>query len=151
MYMCVRRGGARGLQRGAPSHLNLVGPCFPAWVTDPDQTPTSAMLFQAGPQTTACGSSVCEEPRKLENFPPNVSLLHHALVYISTSPPQAIKTHAQSCPPKTGLKIHIAFKQTRRSESRNPDLSQNDEAGLFQSPPDGRLERNKQAGREGRI
>lgn len=119
--------------------------------TDPDQTPTSAMLFQAGPQTTACGSSVCEEPRKLENFPPNVSLLHHALVYISTSPPQAIKTHAQSCPPKTGLKIHIAFKQTRRSESRNPDLSQNDEAGLFQSPPDGRLERNKQAGREGRI
>lgn len=90
------------------------GPCSPP--TSCRRTPTrhrtSVTLFQASPQTTLPGSKVYQKARKLEKCPPNVSFLNHALVYISTSLPLAIKTHTRICPPKTRLKIDIVRKQT---------------------------------------
>lgn len=135
MYMCLCWGGAWGTEGGAPSHTELQGALLSprGLQADPEPTPTSATLFQAGPQTTSFGFRGFEKVRKLENFPPNVSLLNHALMYIPTSPPPAIKTHTQICPPKLGLKIDIVLKQTHGSASQNPDLSQNDEAG-YSSP-----------------
>ena len=123
--------GRGGRRRGAPSHTETQGalPSSRGLQASPDPTPTSATLFQAVPQTTSSGFRGFEKVRKLENFPPNVSLLNHALMYIPTSLPPAIKTHTQICPPKSGLKIDIVLKQTHRSASQNPDLSQNDEAG----------------------
>lgn len=92
------------------------GPCSPP--VGCGQTPTGhctlATLFQASPQTTLPGSKVYQKARKLGKCPPNVSLLNHALVYVSTSLPLAIKTHTRICPPKTRLKIDIVLKQTHR-------------------------------------
>lgn len=102
-------------ERGVLLHTRTCsGPCFPLWMTDTDPIPTAAVLLQASPQTTSFGSSVCEKARKLEKSPPNASLLNHALMYISTSQPLAIKTYTQICPPKTCLKIDIVLKQTHR-------------------------------------
>lgn len=119
---------------GAPPPAQLHGALLSSVDDRQTQTqhPPQPYSPQAGPQATSFGSSVREKVRKLENVPPNVSLLNHALMYISTSQPPAIKTHTQICRPKTRLKIDIVLKQTHRWASQNPDLSQNDEARLFQ-------------------
>lgn len=115
---------------GAPSHAESHGALLSSHVPQagPDRHPPSATLLRFGPQTTSFCFRVFEKVRKLETFPPNVSLLNHALMYIPTSPPPAIKTHTQICPPKSGLKIDIVLKQTHRSASQDPDFSQNDKA-----------------------
>lgn len=106
---------------------------FPLATDRPRQdTRPLAILFQASPGIASPGSKVYQKVRKLEKLPPNVSLLNHTLMNVSTSLPLAIKTHTQICPPKRRLKIDIVLKQTHRWASQNPDLNQNDEAGLFQ-------------------
>lgn len=119
---------------GAPSHTELPGPCSPpvgCRQTRP-RHPRLSHTLPAGLQATSLSSKVYQKARKLENFPPNVSLLHCIFVSVPTSPPLAIKTYTRICPPKGGLKIDIVLKQTHCRASQNLDLSQNDEAGLFQ-------------------
>lgn len=116
MYICGCWDGTRGREGGFFPCWTAWGPALLPWDTDPELPPTSAVLFRAGPQTTSFGSSVCEKARRLEKFPPNVPLLNHALMYTSTSPPRAIKSHTQICPPKTRLNIDTILKQTHRRQ-----------------------------------
>lgn len=125
--ICAYTGVEQGKERGTPSQ----GPAFLRGQQTQTQHRPLPDSFKPAPQTTSFGSSVCEKAKKLEKIFPQMSLLNHALMYISTSQPLAIKTHTQICPPKTCLKIDIVLKQTHRPGNSNPDLSQ-DEARLFQ-------------------
>lgn len=149
MDMCAHPGGAR---RGSLAREIARGPRSPLRTTERSRpAPPTALLSQAGPQAASLGSSVCEARRTLENFPPNVSLLDHALMYVSTSQPLAIKTHTPICPPQTCLKIDLVLKQTHRRASQNPDWSHSDEAGLLQPLQTEDWGGNEQLGQEAKA